>query len=63
MVRALLVDDDVELTGLLGEFLAGEGFEVAVAADGEAAVQAALSSSPGSSPRSPTPSSRPTSSA
>ena len=46
MVRVLLVDDDVELTGLLGEFLAGEGFEVAVAADGEAAVQAALSSSP-----------------
>lgn len=34
MSRILLVDDDTELTDLLHEFLAGEGFDVIVANDG-----------------------------
>ncbi|MPT47423.1 MAG: response regulator transcription factor [Sphingobium sp.] len=42
-MRLLIVDDDVELSGMLTEYLAGEGFETEVAHDGEAGVQAALS--------------------
>lgn len=34
MPRLLLVDDDVELTAMLREYLEGEGFEVETAADG-----------------------------
>lgn len=39
----LLVDDDVELAGLLRDYLHSEGFHVAVAHDGAAGVAAALS--------------------
>jgi DNA-binding response OmpR family regulator len=42
MTRILLVDDDAELSGLLAEYLANEGFAVDVAHDGEAGVEAAL---------------------
>ena len=34
----LLVDDDVELVGLLRDYLASDGFSVAVAHDGESAL-------------------------
>jgi DNA-binding response OmpR family regulator len=46
MARLLVVDDDAELTALLGEYLAGEGFEVIAAGDGESGVRAALEGSP-----------------
>jgi DNA-binding response OmpR family regulator len=42
-MNVLLVDDDVELAEMLKEYLGQEGFEVAVAHDGEAGVAAALS--------------------
>ncbi len=42
MARVLLVDDDVELTGLLQEYLERDGFDVAVVHDGESGVAAAL---------------------
>lgn len=42
MTRVLLVDDDVELSGMLSEYLQQEGFETEVAHDGEAGVKAAL---------------------
>lgn len=42
MARVLLVDDDVELVGLLRDYLVGEGFSVATAHDGESGVSAAL---------------------
>ncbi len=38
MSRILLVDDDIELTGMLAQYLAGEDFVVDVAHDGEAAL-------------------------
>ncbi len=38
MSRILLADDDTELTGMLAQYLAGEGFVVDVAHDGEAAL-------------------------
>jgi two-component system OmpR family response regulator/two-component system response regulator CpxR len=41
--RVLLIDDDVELVDLLRDFLVREGFEIAVAHDGTAGVNAALS--------------------
>jgi DNA-binding response OmpR family regulator len=37
MTSVLLIDDDTELTGLLGEYLEQEGFRVSIAADGERA--------------------------
>ena len=37
----LLVDDDVELVGLLASYLGSEGFRVRTAYDGESAVRAA----------------------
>lgn len=43
MSRVLLIDDDVELVGLITEYLNREGFEVMAAHDGEAGLQAALS--------------------
>lgn len=43
MTKVLLVDDDVELAGMLREYLEQESFEVEVAHDGEAGVAAALS--------------------
>ncbi|WP_230970739.1 response regulator transcription factor [Nitrogeniibacter aestuarii] len=42
MTRVLLVDDDVELSGMLSEYLTQEGFDTDVAHDGEAGVKAAL---------------------
>ena len=36
--RVLLVDDDRELTAMLSEYLGREGFEAAVAHDGEEAL-------------------------
>jgi two-component system, OmpR family, response regulator len=38
----LLVDDDIELSGMLAEYLAQEGFHVQIAHDGEAGLHAAL---------------------
>lgn len=43
MNRILLVDDDRELTDLLAEYLAGEGFEVTVANDGGRGLELARS--------------------
>ncbi len=45
MTRILLADDDVELTAMLTEYLAGEGFAVDSAADGQLAVKMALEQS------------------
>ena len=42
--HVLLVDDDVELVGLLNFYLRSEGFKVSQAHDGDAAVQAAFAS-------------------
>ena len=41
--KILLVDDDVELVGMLRDYLLREGFEVDALHDGEAGVAAALS--------------------
>jgi len=46
VTRVLIVDDDAELVALLGEFLAGEGFAVLSAADGERGARAALAERP-----------------
>jgi two-component system OmpR family response regulator len=43
MARVLLVDDDVELSAMLREYLGQEGFETAAVHDGEAGVSEALS--------------------
>ena len=43
MTRILLVDDDVELAAMLGEYLEREGFAPTMLADGESGVAAALS--------------------
>jgi DNA-binding response OmpR family regulator len=43
MARVLLIDDDIELTGLLREYLVRDGFEVAAVHDGESGIRAALS--------------------
>lgn len=43
MTPVLLVDDDVELTGMLVQYLANEGFAAEVAHDGESGVAGALS--------------------
>jgi DNA-binding response OmpR family regulator len=40
-MRVLLIDDDIELCRMLGEYLEGEGFRVGAAHDGEAALAAA----------------------
>ena len=42
MSRLLLVDDDVELTAMLGEYLAQEGFEVDAVHDGSSGVRQSL---------------------
>jgi DNA-binding response OmpR family regulator len=42
MTRLLLADDDVELCEMLGAYLAGEGIEVEVVHDGDAALEHAL---------------------
>ena len=43
MNRVLLVDDDTELTDMLGDYLDAEGFQVQAVFDGESGVAAALS--------------------
>lgn len=43
MIPVLLIDDDVELTAMLAQYLSREGFEADVACDGEAGVSGALS--------------------
>lgn len=43
MSKVLLIDDDVELVGMLKEYLEQEGFEATVAYDGEAGVLYAFS--------------------
>jgi two-component system response regulator CpxR len=45
-VNILLVDDDVELCGLLGEFLKREGFSIACEHEGHGALERALSEKP-----------------
>jgi DNA-binding response OmpR family regulator len=42
MVKVLLIDDDVELVGMLEEYLEQEGFEVTAVNDGESGVTEAL---------------------
>jgi two-component system OmpR family response regulator len=42
MPKVLLIDDDAALTGMLTEFLRGEGFEIAAAFNGTDGAQAAL---------------------
>jgi DNA-binding response OmpR family regulator len=46
MARVLLVDDDVELTALLREYLESEGFDALSAANGEAGLRAAQEGGP-----------------
>lgn len=43
MVKVLLIDDDVELVGMLSEYLEQEGFEVKAVYDGESGLTEALS--------------------
>ena len=43
MVKVLLVDDDVDLTSLLSQYLMREGFDVTTVRDGEAGVTEAIS--------------------
>ena len=42
MPKVLLIDDDAALTGMLTEFLRGEGFEIATAFNGREGAVAAL---------------------
>jgi DNA-binding response OmpR family regulator len=42
MLKVLLIDDDVELVGMLGEYLEQEGFEVKAVNDGESGLSEAL---------------------
>ena len=39
MARILVIDDDVQIREMLRQMLEGEGFEVADAADGNAAIK------------------------
>lgn len=41
--KILLIDDDVELAGMVRDYLVAEGFDVAMAHDGESGVREALS--------------------
>jgi two-component system, OmpR family, response regulator len=43
MTKVLLIDDDIELTALLAEFLHEEGFEVETARDGRTGAERAIS--------------------
>ena len=45
-VRILVIDDDVELAGLLSEYLTREGFKVELAHDGKAGLDRAIETSP-----------------
>jgi len=42
MLKVLLIDDDIELVGMLGEYLEQEGFEVKAVHDGESGLLEAL---------------------
>ncbi len=46
MNKILVVDDDEEMTGLLATYLIGEGYQVAVAADGAEALRATVAQEP-----------------
>jgi len=46
MSRVLVIDDDIELCELLGEYLTPEGFELESVNDGKAGVEVALSGAP-----------------
>lgn len=46
MKRLLMIDDDEKLVALVREYLEPHGFEVAAAHDGDAGVEAALSTEP-----------------
>ena len=46
MVKVLLVDDDKELCAMQAEYLAGDGFAVVCAHDGETGAAAALGGTP-----------------
>ena len=46
MVKVLLVDDDKELCAMQADYLAGDGFDVVCAHDGEAGAAAALGGTP-----------------
>lgn len=46
MDRVLIIDDDMALAGLLGEYLQSEGLSVQLAHDGEGGVRAALAKPP-----------------
>ncbi len=46
MTRLLMIDDDEKLVALMREYLESHGFEVAAAHDGNAGVEAALSTKP-----------------
>jgi DNA-binding response OmpR family regulator len=46
MTRLLMIDDDEKLVGLMRDYLESHGFEVAAAHDGNAGVEAALSTEP-----------------
>jgi two-component system response regulator CpxR len=43
MTSVLLVDDDIELSAMLADYLGQEGFQVSTAADGESGLREALS--------------------
>lgn len=43
MPAVLLIDDDIELAEMLGDYLRGEGFEVGLAHDGKSGISQALS--------------------
>jgi two-component system OmpR family response regulator len=43
MTHILLIDDDAELSGMLTEYLAGEGFETTTVSNGEDGIAAAIS--------------------
>src|SRR5262249_43175397 len=45
MDRILIIDDDVELCGLVGEYLAAEGFKVEAVYDGEQGLERAVEDS------------------
>ena len=46
MAKILVIDDDVDLCELVGEYLEGEGFSVEAAHSGEAGAERALASEP-----------------
>lgn len=50
MVRVLLVDDDLELCSMQGEYLSNEGFAVQMYHDGESGLEEALSGDYGAVP-------------